>query len=207
MNKWWFIIAFSVFLSCAGNKTVNLSTAEEEFQRAEELLKNKKYDKAIEGFKNVIYKYPGSRLMEDAQYWLAKSYFDKKDYEQAELEYGFLLKNFPNSRFFIRADYELAVTYLRQSLPYYLDQAVTKKALKALERFIAKHGDTELATEAKKARIECIDKLARKELEIARLYRKMGKPDAALFYLNGIEEKYPETTLLPEIEKLRKELF
>jgi outer membrane protein assembly factor BamD len=207
MNKWQLIITICVFLSCAGNKTVNVSTAQEEFHRAKELLENKKYDKAIETFKDVIYKYPGSRLMEDAQYWLARAYFDKKDYEQAELEYRFLLRNFPNSRFVIRAEYELALTYLRQSPHYYLDQTVTKKALKALEKFIAKYGDTELAREAEKARIECIDKLARKELETAKLYKKMGKPDAVLFYLDGIEEKYPETTFLPEIEKLRRELF
>lgn len=207
MNKWQFIIMISVFLSCTGNKTINVSTAEEEFHRAKQLLENKKYDKAIEAFKDVIYKYPGSGLMEDAQYWLAKAYFDKKDYEQAELEYKFLLRNFSNSRFAIKAEYELAITYLKQSPPYYLDQTPTKQALKSLEKFIAKHSGTELAKEAEKARIGCIDKLTRKELETAKLYKKMGKPDAALLYLDGIEERYPETTLLPEIEELRKELF
>ncbi len=207
MNKWQVIIMISVFLSCVGNKTINVSTAEEEFHRAKQLLENKKYDKAIEAFKDVIYKYPGSGLMEDAQYWLAKTYFDKKDYEQAELEYKFLLRNFSNSRFAIKAEYELAITYLKQSPPYYLDQTPTKQALKALENFIAKHSGTELAREAEKARIGCIDKLTRKELETARLYKKMGKPDAALLYLNGIEERYPETTLLPEIEQLKRELF
>lgn len=186
---------------------INVSTAEEEFYRAKELFENKQYDKAIERFKDVMYKYPGSRLMEDAQYWLAKTYFNKKDYEQAELEYKFLLGNFPNSRFVIRAEYELAITYLRQSLPYYLDQIPTINALKALDKFIAKHSDTELAREAEQARIDCIDKLARKELETARLYKKMGKPDAALLYLDEIKNRYPETTLLPEIEQLRKELF
>ena len=79
-------------------------------------------------------------------------------------------------------------------------------ALNALDKFIARYGNTELAEEARQSRIECIDKLARKELETARLYKKMGKPEAALFYLDDIIERYPETTLKEEIESLRKEI-
>ena len=206
MNRWYFIITTLIFLSCAGNKPLVVHTAEDEFNLAKEHLEDRKYVQAIERFQNVIYRYPGSGLMEDAQYWLAKTYFEKREYEQAELEYKFLLSNFPNSRFTIKANYELALTYLKLSPPYYLDQLYTKMALNALDKFIARYGNTELAEEARKSRIECIDKLARKELEIARLYKKMGKPEAALFYLDDIIERYPETILKEEIESLRKEI-
>lgn len=206
MTKHYILLATILLISCAGNKLVTVNSAQEEFNLGKKLFEEKEYEKAIDGFQNVIYKYPGSGLMEDAQFWLAETYFAKGDYEQAELEYTFLLKNFPNSRFTIKASYGLAITYYKLSPSFHLDQEYTKTAIVALNNFIARYGDTELAKEAQKVRIECIDKLVRKELETARLYKKMGKPEAALFYLDGILEKYPETTLKNEIEELRDKI-
>ncbi len=203
--KIWSIIVLVIFLSCRATKEINKPTDREELSSARELLEERRYSKAIERLNNIIYRHPGSGFLEDAQYWLARVYFEKGDYEQAEREYRFLLRNFPTSRFAIKAEYELALTYLAQSLPYYLDQTLTKKALKALKAFIQRHPETELAKEAEKKRIECIDKLARKELETAKLYIKIGRPDAAILFLQGIKERYPETTLLPEIEQIKKE--
>ncbi len=206
MNRLLTISIGVILLSCAANKQVDVHSAEEEFNLGKELYESGKYDEAIERFKNVIYKYPGSRLLEDAQFWLADTYLAKGDYEQAELEYEFLLRNFPNSRFTIKASYSLAITYYKLSPPYPLDQTYTRVALNALDNFIARYADTELAQEARRMRIKCIDKLVRKELETARLYNKVDKPEAALFYLNGILDKYPETTLKDEIEELRNQM-
>ncbi len=204
--KIWLLILILVFVSCAGKKEIKNNTALEELEAAKELFEEKKYDKAIKRLQNVIYKYPGSGLLEDAQYFLSKTYLEKGDYEQAELEYKFFLRNFPNSRFIIKAEYELAITHLRESPPYYLDQTPTEKALRALSTFIEKYPETEIAKEAENSRLKCIDKLVKKELENAKLYIKMGKPKSALLYLEDIEKRYPETTLMPEIEKIKDEL-
>ncbi|RLG63325.1 hypothetical protein DRO02_06815, partial [archaeon] len=48
----------------------------------------------------------------------------------------------------------------------------------------------------------CIDKLALKDIAVAKFYLKNGHPRSALIYLQGVLEKYPETTLREEVEKL-----
>jgi outer membrane protein assembly factor BamD len=197
-----FLIAFlTAFVGCSHHKDIKL-TAEERYEVATKYFNENKYDKAIENFKKLIFEWPGSELVEKSQYFLAKSCLEAKKYEEAETEYDFFIRNFPQSMFIMRAEFELALVYYKESPPYWLDQAMTRNALASFENFILKHPDTELAKEAEKYRTKCIDKLARKDLETAKLYLKLGRPESAKIYLKDIQQRYPETSLMDEVWRL-----
>jgi outer membrane protein assembly factor BamD len=178
---------------------------EEEFKLAMKWFKKKDYNKAINRFKRVVFRYPGSKWTEEAQYRLGNCHFLQKDYASAEIEYEFFIQSYPRSRFTDNATFELAVCCFKQSAPYYLDQATTKKAYQKFQSFIRKYPESEFVDEAKEYVQKCIDKFVRKDLESAKLYKKMGKIESAILYLKDIQEKYPETSYKEEVAELLKE--
>lgn len=199
-----FLLLILGLLNCSRKRTEAELGPEERFKIAMEKFEKKDYDKAIDGFKQIIFRYPGSKWTEEAQYRLAKSYFLNKDYSTAEMEYDFFVKSYPRSRFTDDAAFELAVSIFYESPPYYLDSSMTKKALQEFQVFIKKYPDSELIDEAKEYVQKCIDKLVRKELETAKLYIKMGKYESAILYLKAIQKDYPATSYHSEITDLLK---
>jgi len=189
-------------LGCASKKVVIHLDAKDEFRLAKENFDKKKYGKAAEGFKRLIFNHPGSEYVEEAQYRLGKSYFLKHDYLEAEQEYAFLLRSFPESRFADDAHFELAYIYYKQSPPYQVDQSLTKKALNYFEDFLIKYPESAKVEEAKEYRTKCIDKLVKKEIATVKLYMKFGSRKSALIHLEDILEKYPSNSYLDEINRL-----
>lgn len=51
------------------------------YQSIYTLYRAKKYDRAIDGFKSFIKKFPKSRFMPNAYYWIGECYYAKADYE------------------------------------------------------------------------------------------------------------------------------
>jgi len=189
-------------LGCAHEKVIINLDVKDEFRLAKENFDKKKYGKAAEGFKRLIFNHPGSGYVEEAEYWLAKSYFLKRDYLEAEQEYEFLLKSFPESRFADDAHFELALIYYKQSPPYRLDQSLTKKALNYFEDFLTKYPESVWVEEAKEYRTKCIDKLVKKEIAAAKFYMKLGHRKSALIHLKDILQKYPSNSYLDEVNRL-----
>ncbi len=67
------------------------------FDKALELYKNKKYDSAIAAFKSFKEKYKRSKLVPDAIFYLAESYFAKGQYDKAIINYDYLVNTYPKS--------------------------------------------------------------------------------------------------------------
>jgi len=196
------VLILLILLGCAHEKVTIILDAKDEFRIAKENFDKKRYGKAAEGFKRLIFNHPGSEYVEEAQYWLAKSYFLGHDYTEAEQEYEFLLKSFPESRFADDAYFELALIYYKESPPYYLDQSLTKKALNYFESFLAKYPESVWVEKAKEYRAKCIDKLVRKEIATAKLYMKLGHKKSAIIHLEDILKEYPANSYLDEINRL-----
>lgn len=68
------------------------------YQAAFELLKEQRYEPAAMAFQQFLLSYPDSQLADNAQYWLAESYYVTKKYDNALGEFEKVIKNFPNSR-------------------------------------------------------------------------------------------------------------
>lgn len=67
------------------------------YEAAYNAFKNKKYKESREKFEAFIKKFPKDDLTDNAQFWIAETYYNEKDFEGAILAYETLLKKYPNS--------------------------------------------------------------------------------------------------------------
>ena len=67
------------------------------YQAAFELLKEERYDMAASSFKEFLIAFPDSELVDNAQYWLAESYYASNDFEQALADFQVVIDKYPRS--------------------------------------------------------------------------------------------------------------
>jgi tol-pal system protein YbgF len=72
-------------------------TDRDNYQVAFELLKEERYDLAAASFKEFLAAFPNSELVDNAQYWLAESYYASNDFEQALADFQVVIDQYPRS--------------------------------------------------------------------------------------------------------------
>lgn len=68
------------------------------YQAAFELLKQGRYDQASLAFRQFLAAFPDSNLSDNAQYWLAESYYVTQKFKQALPEFETVISKYPQSR-------------------------------------------------------------------------------------------------------------
>lgn len=68
------------------------------YQAAFELLKDQQYEQAAAAFEQFLQSYPDTELADNAQYWLAESYYVTEDFDDALREFQVVIDRFPRSR-------------------------------------------------------------------------------------------------------------
>ena len=68
------------------------------YQAAFELLKQQRYEPAAIAFKQFLVSYPDSELADNAQYWLAESYYVTKKFDEALAAFELVISNYARSR-------------------------------------------------------------------------------------------------------------
>ena len=81
-----------------GELPVPGGTDEENYQAAFELLKEQNYELASLSFIRFLTAYPGSGLIDNAQYWLSESYYASNQFEQALAQFSKVINEYPRSR-------------------------------------------------------------------------------------------------------------
>lgn len=67
------------------------------YQVAFELLKEERYDMAAAAFKQFLLEFPDSELVDNAQYWLAESFYASNQFEQALQDFQVVIDEHPRS--------------------------------------------------------------------------------------------------------------
>lgn len=68
------------------------------YQAAFELLKEQRYDDAATAFNQFLTSYPDSQLADNAQYWLAESYYVTERFDDALEQFSVVIDRYPRSR-------------------------------------------------------------------------------------------------------------
>lgn len=76
---------------------INPADEQISYMAAYELVKNKRYDDALNAMNIFVQKYPKGGYTANAEYWLGELYLVKKDYENAILHFDVVLHQFPSS--------------------------------------------------------------------------------------------------------------
>jgi outer membrane protein assembly factor BamD len=171
---------------------------EERLQYAISLFGDEDYVEAATEFEALLLQYPGSVIVDDAQYYLGLCRFERGEYIIAAYEFSKLIKNMPASDFVSKAQFMLAETYYELSPNYNLDQKYTKKAIEEYQAFIDFFPLNEKVAEAEQKIEELNDKLARKDYDTAVIYEKMDYYTAAIKYFDSVVETYHDTKYAPQ---------
>jgi len=112
------------------------------YNAAYQQFKDKKYRESRQSFEAFIKGYPKTDLTDNAQFWIAETYYAEKDYESAILSYETLLKKYPDS---VKASSGL----LKQGYAF-AEIGDVKTARIILNKLIEKYPNTKDAEAAKK---------------------------------------------------------
>jgi outer membrane protein assembly factor BamD len=150
-------------------------------------------------FRNLLSDFPGSHMVDDAQYGLGQSYFCSGDFETAIFEFERLINEYPVSKFVDESRFQIGMCYFKQSRSIHHDQDETTRAIAEFTRFVEDFPNSEIAPEARKRIIDLEELLAEKDLMIARNYLKWKSPASAEIFCRRLLEKYPDTRLAPQV--------
>jgi len=188
-------LAGGFFFGCSrfSRQEEELVGADYYFDRGMRMMDKKDYPKAIENFQLVVDSFPGSPLVDHAQFMLAEAHFKNEEYVTAAYEYERVFADYPSSRFAPEAQYKRALCYYMESPDARLDQSNTYLAIDEFNRFIDTYPSNPLVKDAQEKIEELRAKLAYKEYLNAEQYRKMKHYEAALIYYRFVISDYPRT--------------
>jgi len=111
-----------------------------EYQAAFKLLRDSRYQQAIESFKAYLVKFPKGTFAVNAQYWLAEAHYVSRNFKEAIVEFNKVIKNYPKNSKVTGARIKIGYCY------YELKQyAKAKKALKYVIRRYPRSSSAKLA--------------------------------------------------------------
>ncbi|HXF49175.1 MAG TPA: outer membrane protein assembly factor BamD [Verrucomicrobiae bacterium] len=173
--------------------------APEQMAKCRELFAKKKWAKASAELSKMILNYPGHPAVDTAQFMLGYSYFKQELYVLSREEFGKIGRNFPSSPLACQAEYYglWSQFLLAPKNPAY-DQKDAAAAVEALRGFLDEWTTCIYADSARALLATALDRLAKKDFSIGRLYFKMGDWEAARIYLQGVIDEYGESNYGPE---------
>lgn len=116
--------------SLAKVKSEPSAKQQRKYQQAYDLIKQKKYDQAVDELHKFIELYPDSDLAGNAYYWLGEVYLVMPKFEQARQAFTVVVGSFPDHRKAADAMFKLGVTYHRldklSDAKFYLSEVVKR---------------------------------------------------------------------------------
>ncbi len=172
---------------CSSSEKKDMDSAEATFERAKELDKAGRSEEAILKYQEVKNKFPYSKLAVEAEMAAADVSFREENYAEAQVAYQLfrdLHPKHPETPYII---YRLALSSYHQ-IPDSIDRDLTisKTAIETFNELINQFPDSKYVAEAKEKRLECLKKLAEKELYIANFYLKKKQWLSALTRVEGL---------------------
>ncbi len=186
------LLSVLVLAGCSkGTKLTHEQSCAERYGKLNQDFEKGRYEKVRLPLDDLISDCPGQTFVEKALFQLAESYYQIKDWSGAETEFRGFLREFSNSRDFgEKARFRLAEALANQVRIPQRDQTTTKDAIQSFERFLSDYPDSEFAGKARDEIKRLKEQLAAKEMQIARLYRRMGEPQAAAIYYKNLLKDY-----------------
>lgn len=163
------------------------------YDKAWKLYENKKYGDAAEAFETITRIGRGTNYAQDAQFYLAESYFKDGRYLLAASEYERFISFFPRDERREEVDYKRALSFYEQSPRYRLDQSATVQAIELFQLFNNNYPNSDRVLDAAAKIDDLRNKLARKVFNAAEFYARINSYKAAVIYFDRTIDQYPES--------------
>ncbi len=188
-------LTFSLQFCSSQKEALQATDIAKTYERGMEYLEKENYIKAEELFTFIIYNDPGGAYADDAQFYLAETYFERGEYLLAISEYDRLIRRMKNSTYVEHAFWRKTESYCELSPDYRLDRDMTDKALKYLYEFVEFYPTSKYTEDARVRILEMREKLAQKLLQSASLYDTLREYESAIFYYDSVIKDYQDTRL------------
>jgi outer membrane protein assembly factor BamD len=181
----------AVVAGCSGSGEATADSAQEAFDRAQDALTRRKYDRAVELFRTTLDFGRTGEIADDAQLGLARAYAGSREYLLAGAEFTRFIDLYRADPRVEEAAYERIQSYAALSPTYELDQTDTATAMSYIEGFLSQYPTSPRAPAAQALLAEMREKLARKQYEEGRLYERRDLFEAAVISYRGVLDQYP----------------
>ena len=196
------ILLLAVLVSCADTKLQTPETEGERLQilysNAMKLVNKKDFVDAAILFEDIERQYPYSKWSNQAQLMTSFCYYKSSMYNESLDSLERFIALYPGSKKISYAYYLRALNYFEQIKDVERDQSMTEKAKQAFYEVTTKYPDSQFAQDALD-KIDIInDRLAAKEMEIARYYQFDHQWISAINRYNDILENYKTSVYTAE---------
>jgi|GEM_PF-873312 outer membrane protein assembly factor BamD len=153
------------------------------------------YTKSIELFQKLVYEYPFTRHLADADFYIAEAYFKTKDYEIALQAYQDFLTRHPRHPKAEYAHYQIALChYERRKKNPLRDQSETMEARQAFQALLISYPETVYRKDAEDYLKKCEELLMEKEVRIGDFYYKKKEYWSASLRYQRAWAEFPKTS-------------
>ena len=137
---------------------------------------------------------PLSEHANDAQYYIAESYYNLDNFSKSIEEFEkYLSQRLLSNELLKKSQLLLCKSYFNISLDYNKDQTGTYIAIEKLQYFIEKESMLEYLNEIEQMILELRTKLAKKNFHTAKLYERLEELDSAVIYYDTIIKEFYDT--------------
>lgn len=176
------------------------------FERGLAEFEGERWYDAVETLKLFVRRNPTDPRVDEAQYHIGLARFEDEDYPVAAVEFEILRKDYPDSPRVEDAWYMEGLCYVKQVPPIHLEQDVTRKALDHFRRYLAQYPEGERRADIEREARALQRHLDEKDLATVRLYRRLGKPEAAWITLEVMLDERRTSELRPQMLFMAGEL-
>ncbi len=174
-------------------------TVEDQYEIGLKYLKRASYAKALETFNRIRNYHRDDPLSVKAELAIADVYFKKSEWDQARLAYEDFMRMHPRHPDLDYVIYRIGLTLYRKAPSVAArDQTWTRQAVNTWRGFEAKFPESAYREEAAVKLEECRERLARKELLVARFYERREAWPAVEGRTRGLLGSYPASRYAPE---------
>jgi len=178
---------------------VNFETFRQYYDKAMKFYDNKAWLSAARIFEELYPLSIGTPLGDTILFLFADSYFQNRDYQMAAFHFRDYARKYPGTeRTELASLYSLKAMF-HTSPEYYLDQFITVLAIDEINLFIQTYPYSKYIEECNKMLDALHDKLAKKDMEMVRLYYRTGYYEAAQITARNFMKTYSASKFAPEV--------
>ncbi|RME25156.1 MAG: outer membrane protein assembly factor BamD [Deltaproteobacteria bacterium] len=169
-------------------------TVQEQYELGLRYLKRGNYQKALESFNRIRNYHRDDPLAIKAELAVADAYYRKSEWDQARLTYEDFMRMHPRHPDLDYVVYRIGLCLYRKAPKVAArDQTWTRQAVNTWAGFEGRFPSSEYREEVARRYAECRERLARKELLIARFYKRRKAWRAVAGRAGGLVRSYPDS--------------
>ena len=178
---------------------VNFETFRQYYEKALKFYNNKAYLSAARIFEELYPLSIGTPIGDTILFLFADSYFQNRDYQLSAFHFKDYARRYPGTERAELAAFNAVKAMYFTSPEYYLDQFITTLAIDEVNLFIQQYPYSKHIEECNEILDALHNKLAKKDMEMVRMYYQTGYYEAAQIMARNFLKTYSSSKYAPEV--------